>query len=424
MPRGTTLEVEIAALSGRGEGIAESPKGRLYVPGTVPGDRVEVRLGPKGREGEAAEMIALLASGPHRTEVSCAHFFVCGGCVLQGFARLAYEDWKRERVAAALARQGLGTVPIAPLLAIPPGDRRRADFVARRIGALVLIGFHRRKSHKIVDINECPVLDPVLVGLLPALREVLASILAPGVTVDCAVTKTATGIDAVIVGDLSLTLDQRERLADFATAADLARLAARNPRADFLDPIAVRRPPTIRIGDVTVDFPPAAFLQASPAAEAVLVGEVTTALRGARRIADLYAGLGTFALPLSKGAVVHAVEGDAAAGTALRLAAARAGRRVTVEARDLARRPLLAAELDGFDAIVFDPPRIGAKEQASEIARSNVPLVAAVSCAPSSFARDARVLIAGGYRLERVLPVDQFVWSSEVEIAAVFRRPD
>jgi 23S rRNA (uracil1939-C5)-methyltransferase len=227
----------------------------------------------------------------------------------------------------------------------------------------------------------------------------------------------------VIVGDLSLTLDQRERLADFAEAADLARLAMRNSKGDILDPIAVRRPPAIRIGDISIALPPAAFLQASPAAEAVLVGELTAALRGARRVADLYAGLGAFAAPLSTHAVVHAVEGDAAAAGALRLAAARAGRRISVEVRDLARRPLGAAELDGFDAVVFDPPRIGAKEQAGEIARSNAPLVAAVSCAPSSFARDARLLVAGGYRLERVLPVDQFVWSSEVEIFAVFRRP-
>ncbi len=422
MPRSTTLEVEIAALSGRGEGIAESPKGRLYVPGTVPGDRVEVRLGPKGREGEVAEMIALLAPGPDRVKVACAHFFLCGGCALQGLAPPAYAAWKRDRVAVALARQGLGAAPLAPLVAIPPGDRRRADLVARRVGERVLIGFHRRKSHMIVDIGECPVLDPALVGLLPGLREVLAAVLASGAAVDCKATKTASGIDLVIVGDLALTLDRRELLFAFAETADLARIAVRNVAADLLDPIAIRRSPEIRFDDVVVDFPPAAFLQASPAAEAVLVAEVTAALAGARRVADLYAGLGAFSLPLSAAASVRAIEGDAAAAAALRRGAARAGRRIAVETRDLARRPLSASELDGCDAVVFDPPRIGAKEQTGEIARSKVPLVAAISCAPASFARDARILIEGGYRLQRVVPVDQFVWSSEVEIFALFLR--
>ena len=422
MPRSTTLEVEIAALSGRGEGIAESPKGRLYVPGAVPGDRVDVRLGPKGREGEAAEMIALLAPGPDRVEVACAHFFLCGGCALQGLAPSACGAGTGGRGAGALAAGGLGSAPPAPLVGMARGDRRRADFVARRVGEGALIGFHRRKSHKIVDIGECPVLDPALAGLLPALREVFAAILAPGAAVDCKATKTASGIDLVIVGDLALTLERRERLSAFAETAALARLAVRNAAADLLDPIAIRRSPEIRFDDVAVEFPPAAFLQASPAAEAVLVAEVAAALAGARRVADLYAGLGAFALPLSRQASVRAVEGDAAAAAALRSAAARAGRRITVETRDLARRPLSAAELDGCDAVVFDPPRIGAKEQTAEIARSKAPLVAAVSCAPASFARDARLLVEGGYRLERVVPVDQFVWSSEVEIFALFRR--
>ena len=416
------LEVEIKSLGGRGDGVADSPLGRVYVPFTVPGDRIGVRLGAPAGDGHAAEMVELMVPGPARAEAPCPHFHDCGGCALQHLDAAYYADWKRGQVIAALQRRGLPTDMVAPLRQIAPHDRRRADLVARKVGPAVLLGFHRRGSHKIVDLDLCLVLDPRLVALFPALRALLAQALPAGHSVDLKLTLTAAGVDLLIEGLAAPDLAGREALAEFAAAQDLARLVLRDPASRHDETIAQRRAPELRFGGVAVVPPPAAFLQASPAAEAAMTAEVLAAVDGARRVADLYAGIGTFSLPLSAAAEVLAVEGEAALAAALQTAAHRAGRRVKVEQRDLVRRPLTGVELERFDAVVFDPPRAGAREQVVELAKSKVPLVVAVSCAPSSFARDARLLVDGGYRLQRLLPVDQFLWSPHVELVAIFRR--
>ncbi len=417
------IEGRIERLGAQGDGIMESPAGRCYVPYTVPGDRVMVRLGrPKG-DGIAAQLREVLEPGPDRVEPPCPHFHACGGCALQHLADPAYAAWKRDLVVRALARHGLGEVEVAPLVRTAPGSRRRADFVARRVGAAVLLGFHEAESRRIVDLQTCLVLAPELVALMAPLRAALAPLLRPGQSLDARATLTESGIDLALVSELPADAATRAGLADFAAAADLARLALLRPDGEGED-VVVRRTPLLRFGDVPVTPPAGGFVQASAAAEAALVAEVLAGVGEARRVADLYAGCGTFSFPLAARAKVHAVEGDRAALAALQAAAIAAGLagRVNAERRDLARSPLAAAELDRFDAVVFDPPRAGAREQAAELARSKVPAVVGVSCSPASFARDAALLAAGGYRLMRLAPVDQFLWTPHVELVGTFRR--
>ena len=419
------VEGTVMRIGGQGDGVMDTPAGRLYVPYTVPGDVALVRIGKPRADGFAAELRVLHQAGPDRAEPPCPHFLACGGCALQHLDDAAYAAWKRDQVVRALARHGFADAPVEPLVRTPPGRRRRADVVLRRLAAGVLAGFHERGSRRIVDVTACPVLRPELVALLPPLRAALAPWLAVGEGVDVRMTATETGCDVTLVGRLGLGGRARAALAAFAAEQDLARLAAQDTASGFVDPIAMRRAPSVRFGDVAVEIAPAAFLQASADAEAAMVAEALSAAPGARRVIDLYAGCGTFSFPLAQtGAQVRAFDGDAAAIDALRTAARRAGLegRVTAEVRDLARRPLNADELKGADAVVFDPPRAGAKEQAAGIAAAGVPVVVGISCNPASFARDARILADAGYRLERIVPVDQFLWSPHVELTGVFRR--
>ena len=419
------VEGTVARIGGQGDGVMDTGAGRLYVPYTVPGDVALVRIKKPRADGFAAELRVLHSPGPDRAEPACPHFFACGGCALQHLNDAAYAAWKRDQVLRALARHGFTDAPTAPLVRTQPSRRRRADIVLRRLANGVLAGFHERESRRIVDVAACPVLEPELVALLEPLRAALALRLAVGEGVDVRMTATETGIDVTLVGRLGLGGKARAALAAFAAEQDLARLAALDPASGFVDPIAVRRASAVRFGGVAVEIPPAAFLQASAEAEAAMIAETLAAVAGARRVIDLYAGCGTFTFPLAEaGAHVQAVDGDAAAISALQAAARRAGLegRVTAETRDLARQPLSAAELKRADAVVFDPPRAGAKEQAAEIAAAGVPVVVGISCSPASFARDARILADAGYRLERVVPIDQFLWSPHVELVGVFRR--
>jgi 23S rRNA (uracil1939-C5)-methyltransferase len=420
LARSFTREVEIARLGGRGDGVAETPKGPVFVPFTAPGDRVGVRLLKTSDQGTAAEMLELHAAGPDRVEPGCRHFHDCGGCALQHLSAAFQAQWKQDQVRDALQRRGLDPAVVAPIETVTPGDRRRAEFVLRKVGQGVIAGFNRRQSAKIVNLDMCLILDPALFALLPRLREALAPLLATGAGIDAHATLTATGIDLVLRG-LEPDLAGRERLAAFAAEAGLARLSLRRGD-DEIEAVVVRNTPVVVFDGVKVGLPAGGFLQASPAAEALLRDAVLGAATGAGRIADLYAGCGTFALPLSTLAPVVAVEGDVGQADALRRAAQMAGRRLTVETRDLVRRPLAGAELDPFDTVVLDPPRAGARDQAIALAGSRARRVVMVSCAPGTFARDARILVDGGYRLTRVLPVDQFVFTPHVELVGVFER--
>jgi 23S rRNA (uracil1939-C5)-methyltransferase len=405
-----TVELEIERLGARGDGIARHQGRNVYVPFTAPGDRVRVVLAGARGEGIAARLVEIVRPSPARAHPVCRHFGACGGCTLQHVGADAYAEAKRATVVEALARHGLGAAPVAPLQRLPPGTRRRARFAVRR----GRIGFQARASHDVVALEECAVLAPAIVALLPALRGLRGND-------GYAVTLADSGLDVVAERRAAPDLAALEALAAFAERCDLARLSWRGDGAPL--PVAARRPVRVVLHGVPVDPPPDAFLQATPEAEATLAGLVLAGLGGAERVADLFAGIGTFTFALASRARVHAVEGDAPALAALRAAANRAGRsRITAEARDLEARPLAPEELAAYDAVVLDPPRAGAQAQTAALARSTVPRVIAVSCNPATFARDAAQLVAGGYRLEGVVPVDQFLWSPHVELVAVFVR--
>jgi 23S rRNA (uracil1939-C5)-methyltransferase len=355
----------------------------------------------------------------------CPHFGACGGCTAQDMAPERYRTWKRSLVLDALARHGLDPGVVAELVSVAPQTRRTARFGARA----GVLGFTERGGHALVEVPECKVLAPEIIALLPALRA-LARIAAPGRGfVDVPVTLADTGLDVVVRTPRPPDGAQRQALAAEARRAGIARVSwqeagdTRREVAGPPEPVATLRPVRANFAGVAVDLPPAAFLQPTAEGETALVHEVTGALAGARRVADLYAGCGPFAFALAdRGAQVRAVEGDPAMAGAIEAASRRAQAKVTAEARDLVKRPLLAGELARLDGLVLDPPRAGAPRQVAEIARSRIPAVVYVSCNPQSFARDARVLLDGGHRLTRVLPLDQFLWSAHVELAAAFRR--
>ena len=415
------MDVEIAALGARGDGVgyADGPGGKsaIFVPFAAPGDRLRVAITGERDGGLRGHIVERLADGADRIQPPCRHFGDCGGCALQHVAPEAYVAWKQSLVGQALARRGI-EAPILPLRILPPAGRRRAVFAAVRRGNRMDLGFNASASANIVDLQTCLILDLKLVELLAPLRQTLLAVLGPKEAADLAATLTDSGIDLWIKSRRPPALAAREALADLAQGRDLARVST-GPEAEL---VVMRRQPRAIFGSVAVALPPGAFLQPTAAGETVLAEAVSGGLAGRGRVADLYAGCGTFTFPLSASARVHAVEGDGPSLAALAGAARNLAGRVSAERRDLARSPLTVAELKRFDAVVFDPPRAGAKEQAAEIARSSLDLAVSVSCHPGSFARDARILIDGGFRLEQVLPVDQFPWSPHLELVGIFRR--
>jgi 23S rRNA (uracil1939-C5)-methyltransferase len=420
------VETEIGEIGARGDGIATLEDGRkLYVPYTVPGDRIRARVGAPRPDGFSGRIAALLAPGPGRGAPSCGHFGICGGCALQHLDAAHYRSWKSDLVVKALARQEIAAGAIRPLWVTPPRSRRRADFTAVRRKADLLLGFNARGTHQVIDLAECPVSRPEIVALLPPLRELLMNILSPAEGAEAIVTVTDSGLDLLLATGAQLGLGRRERLAAFAEAQNLARVSRRHPKARGTEIIVERRPVRVRFGNASVLFPPGAFLQASAEGEAALRAGVLEALGPARRTLDLYAGIGTFAAALAaEGRQVQAYEADrdmvASLDAAIRASAGRW--RASVVERDLDRRPLGPEELGRIEGAVLDPPRAGARAQAEMLAASEVERIAYVACNPASFARDARYLIDGGYALEWVQPVDQFLWSPHLELVAAFRR--
>lgn len=424
---GRQLELSVETLGAQGDGQVRLGENVVFLPQVLPGERVVALIGPGGGEGLRGEVLELLQASAERVEPPCPHFGPCGGCTLQHLSLDAYRRWKRSLLVEALQRRGFAEAEslVAPLVALPPGSRRRATLAVRRNGNRVLLGFHGRGSHRLEDIRSCLVLDPRLFAALQPLRQALAAVLPEGKEQSLALTLTDGGLDLLLSLPAEPDLRGREALAALAEAADLARLsiavAGGTPQ-----PLLERRPPRLSFGGVAVALPPGAFLQATPEGEAALVSAVLAAIPPeSETVADLFSGVGTFAFPLAqRGHRVHAVEGEAAAITAFEQAARQAGLfgRVTAERRDLERRPVLAEELEGGHAALFDPPRAGAKAQSAELANSDLPLIVAVSCNSATFARDARTLTDGGYRLESAVPIDQFPWTGHLELVARFSR--
>lgn len=429
MNSGKTHEVTITRLGLRGDGIGVSPDGPLYVAGALPGETVRARVGVKRADGFAASLEEILDASPDRVEPPCPHFGTCGGCATQSLADDAYAAWKQEMVVSAVKRAGLNPTLVAPMIRTAANGRRRAEFAAfrpRAKNAKAYFGFHARASNLVVNLDTCLIVRPAIAALIPKLREVLSEIVPPGARWDVLVTEAENGLDLQVGANHAPGPDASMALAMFAEAEDVARISWRTD--DGVEPVAVRRTPMLDLSGINLELPPGAFLQASAEAERMLSGLVCEAVQGegqGDRIADLYCGVGTFALPLAaNGANVFAVDGAGDAVEALARAAGTAGfgGQVNTETRDLVRRPMMAADLKNFDMLVFDPPRAGAPNQVAEIVKSSVPRVIAVSCNPATFAKDAAALVAGGFALEGVTPVDQFVWSGHVELVAVFQR--
>ncbi|MBL8671430.1 MAG: class I SAM-dependent RNA methyltransferase [Alphaproteobacteria bacterium] len=418
------IRLQIDTLGRRGDGVARHGGRAVYVAQTLPGEELTVRLGEADGDGVRAEAIELIEASPQRVEPPCPHFGPCGGCSVQHVSDPLYAEWKLGIVRTALDRAGFAGTPMLPIARSAPGTRRRAAFRALRGERSVFLGFSERASHRIVDVTDCRVVVPSMMPLLTALRALLGDMLAVRQSAVAEVTATDGGIDMLLEVEAEATLPLRERAAAFASEQGLARLTVRWGDMQE-DPIVAARPATVTFDGIPVPVPPGTFLQATRSGEDALRGFVLGALSsGSRpgRIVDLFAGCGSFALPLARLAPVLAVEGDEAALEALAMAARAAGLPVRTELRDLAKRPLRADELAASDVVVFDPPRLGAKAQAEQIADSPVRQVFGISCNPSTFARDAAVLGAAGFALESVLPVDQFLWSAHVELAGRFRR--
>ena len=399
----------------------------MFVPLTLPGERVRARLGSETAEGISAQLVELVASSPQRRSAPCAHFSnpdLCGGCTLQQLDPSAYAEWKREQVRTALRRHGVDDSRVEPVQTAEPGTRRRAVFTARKRDGRVVLGFNERHTHRIIDLQTCLVLEPAIAALLPDLRRALVPALAEGAAAEVAVALLDGGLDVLVTADEAPALAAREALGSFAEAQDIARLSWRTRNESWIEPLAHRRPVAALFGGVPTAVAPGSFLQATASGEQALVREVLDGVGVAPRVVDLFAGAGTFSFPLAAaaGRKVHAVEGDSGAVTALLTAARQSRLAITGERRDLFRDPLRPAELARYDAAVFDPPRAGARAQAEMLAGSDVHTVVAVSCNAATFARDARLLVDGGFELQRVAPVDQFLWSAHIEVVGTFRR--
>ena len=391
----------------------------VYVPYAAPGDRVRVFVGPKRGDGRAGTIEQILETAPERIDPECRHFGQCGGCALQHLPQSANATFKTDLLRTALQHRGFGDTTINPVITIPPGHRRRVEFAIGR-GKRPIIGLHKARSKEIVDIDACPVIRPALSALLPALREMLKSTGLARHAQDIRMTETQSGIDLLLLsnGAYSPDLIVRQKLAAFAETNDIARISWSD--RDGGEPLIQRRSPEIKFGSAKVSLPIKYFLQPSSEGELAISRLVQDAVGGAKRAADLFAGCGSLSFPLTETGNVTAFELIDEMVAAMRHAAA--GLSFKAEQRDLARSPLTEQELNRFDAVVFDPPRAGAREQAEYLALSNVRKIIAVSCNPTTLARDLRILVDGGYAIDRITPIDQFAWSAELEAVAVLSR--
>jgi 23S rRNA (uracil1939-C5)-methyltransferase len=415
------VELSVERLGAQGDGIAQYDRAPVFLPFTIPGDRVRARLGAARGGGREGRVVEWLVFGPGRADPPCTHFGYCGGCALQHLDLASYRAVKLGALCTALERVGIDPGLVQPLRFVPAARRRaRLGLLRPRDPRLpARVGFRARFRHDLVDLRECSVLEPALFALVGELRLVARNLLPASGTAEVTLTRTDSGVDLLLEAARRPDLGALEALAGLAENCDLARTVWWSPGEKIL--VVERRPVRVILSGVAVPFPPGGFLQASAASEAILVEETLTGIGTHRPVLDLFAGLGTFTFALACTGSVHAIEGDAQAAAALaRAAAGRGG--ITVEQRDLARNPVSSEALAAYAAAVFDPPRAGALHQAKALANSTIATVVAVSCNPATFARDAAQLIAGGFRLGRVVPVDQFVWTPHLELVAVFRR--
>jgi 23S rRNA (uracil1939-C5)-methyltransferase len=407
----TVEEASIVALDAHGHG--QTADGAI-VPGALPGERARITL-----EGKYARLVETLDPSPERAEPICRWFGTCGGCVAQHMSASLYRAWKRDLVVEALKREGVAA-KVGDMIDAHGAGRRRATFHARfPHGQPDEIGFMRARSHDIIAIDHCPLFSPGMAGAISAAHALSGELRGLMKPLDIGVTATLDGLDIDLRGSGPLGRSEAQKLARTADALDLARVSNHG------ETVIERRPPRVAFGEALARLPAGGFLQATEAGEAWLAQFAERAVANAKRVADLFSGAGAFALRLGRRHEVFAADADPAAiGALTRAAATIPGlHKLKAETRDLFRRPLQANELAMFDAALIDPPRAGAIEQARMLAASTLPLVVSISCNVATFARDARILVDGGFQVESVIPLDQFRFSAHVEIAAVFRRP-
>lgn len=416
-PPAKRMSLDILEIGAKGDGVASVEGEELFVPYTAPGD-----VGIVEARGQRGRLIELTKKGPDRVDPPCPLYGQCGGCALQHLSSDFYKAWKSGLVTTPLAQSGFDDVRIEPAVFVEQASRRRVQFYVVRKKSHVSIGFHERQSHNLVDVPHCLVLDPALQRAQEGLRTFARALPSRWQKFSMSVTSCENGFDINLglAGDDDFGPDELISLTQVMKRARIIRVSLnKHPVLSLVQPI-------IRVNEIAVPLPPGGFLQASVEGQRVLIDLVTSASSGHGKIADLFAGCGTFSLPLAKNASVTAYDSDTPAIDALN-AAARAGQNsglnpVTAASRNLFERPLVADELNQFDCVVIDPPRAGASRQAKQLAQSNVPTIISVSCNPKSFVRDARFLKEGGYRLTQVFPVDQFVYSSHMEMVGIFRK--
>jgi 23S rRNA (uracil1939-C5)-methyltransferase len=408
--------VVIDHVAHRGDGVAIADGVSVYVPYTLRGETVEVAA--VAGHPDRRRLVAIESASPERVTPFCPHFGTCGGCAIQHWESEHYRAWKRNIVVETLAQAKLDC-EVAPLIDAHGIGRRRITLHARKGTHDVLkVGFAAANSHDIVPVDRCPVLDPNLSGAIEAGWAIAEPLVSIGKPLDIQITATENGLDIDVRGSGPLPAKLIGKLSQVAEQQGLARLTRHG------ELVLMRRPPTISIGPVKVTLPPGSFLQATAAGEEALAALVSDQCMRAKHIADLFCGVGPFALRLATRARVSAFDSDAGAVTALQKAVAAASglKPVKAEIRDLFRRPLMPQELRDYDAVIFDPPRQGAQAQAQQLAASKIPVVIAVSCNVATFARDARLLTDGGYALEGVTAVDQFRHTPHIELVARFSR--
>lgn len=418
------LEIEITALGGMGDGIGRYDNQVVFVPLTCVGEVVRAKVESVSAQSARARLVSLGSPGPHRAEPACEHFGLCGGCSLQHMDTESYYEFKRREMQQLVQRLGYEPDALRETVRVGEGGRRRAEFQLRVTKGRVEVGFFASKSHELVDVRMCPVMTPEMAGLVAPLREALTSLKKPGLVSAISVTHVAEGFDALLTLKAALPAGDREKLSAFGRAHRILRLAAALPE-EPPHVIFQGQPVYETFGEVQVELPVGAFLQATRKGQEALTRFVVEHAAGASAVADLFCGCGTYSLPLlSVVKQVVAFEGGHEMVIALHNASRKHGleHRISAQARDLERSPLSAEELKRFDAVVLNPPRSGAKAQSMALAAGKVRRVIMVSCHPATFERDARMLLEGGYVMKEMAPIDQFYWSSHLELAALFER--
>lgn len=413
----------IHTLGPKGDGIHDSDRGRIYVDRALPGDAVQAKI-RRGDDGMMrGDLVEVVKSSEHRINAPCPHYDVCGGCTLQHANDIYYRNWKQDIVREALRRQKLSPRVWKDPVFLPAGTRRRATFAAFKKNNVVTLGYYRRRTHQVTDITSCLVADPAIMDLRKLLATLLVPVLQEKNSADVFVQMVGGAFDVVITGPIGKKgrpdLQVREAINAMLKATKINRISWRARERDEIEVMVEREKMMAKFGALQVALPPMAFMQPTREGERALVEAVMELLPAKGKFADLFSGCGTFTGPMLARGMVDAYESAEGAIDALGHAKSP---QIKTFRRDLFRKPLSRDEANRYDVIVFDPPRAGAREQVGKIASSRVPLLVAVSCNPATFARDARIICDGGYRLESVKVIDQFTWSHHVELVASFTR--